>query len=114
MEALKTASLTTASTSKSSNLDATSSVKSSKANLAGTPTCQVSVETIPDEDDITCYNAGRPTNSNVIIESTDEEDETYSHPTAKRAPTKKTNPAESKADTCQDEGLNDNEELGKS
>jgi len=104
-----TSSLTTTSTP---NPDTASSSKEKSSRTLR----QASVETVADEDDITCRNAGQPKNRNVIIESTDEEDETYSQPTAK-APTTKDNLAKSKQDTCDDnspkEGLDD-EELGES
>jgi len=77
MEASKTSSLTTASTSKSSNLDITMSSKTSSPR-------QASVETVADENNTTCHNAGQPTNPNIIIESTDEEDDIYSQHTAKK------------------------------
>jgi hypothetical protein len=72
---------------------------------------------VADKDDITCDNAGQPKSHNVIIELTDEEDETYSQPTAKKAPTKKDNLAESEQDTCDDNNSPkeelDDEELGE-
>ena len=89
---------------------------SSKNNLSRTPSRQPSVEAVADEDDTTCRNAGPPKNRNVIIESTDKEDETYSQPTAKKAPTKKDNLAESEQDTCDDNSPKeelDDEELGE-
>jgi hypothetical protein len=117
-EALKTSSSTTASTSKVSDLN-TTSVKSSRTNLSKTPTRQASVETVADENDITCHNAGQPTRPNFIIESTDEENEAYSRPSAnsaKKAPTKKKKAAESEPDTCEDESPkeSDDDELSKS
>lgn len=110
MEASKTSSLTTASTSKSLNLDTTMSSKTSSP-------CQASVETVADEDNTACNNAGQPTNPNIIIESTDEEDDIYSQHTAKKAPTKKKKPAKKAPETCDDETPKeelDEEELGKS
>jgi hypothetical protein len=88
---------------------------SSKTNLSRTSTCQASVETVADEDDITCRNAGQPKNRNVIIESTDDEDETYSQP-ATEAPTEKDNLAESEQNTDDNspkEELDDDKELGE-
>ena len=82
-------------TTSTPNSDTSSSLKEKSSRKL----CQASVETVADEDDITCCNAGQPKNRNMIIESTDEEDETYSQPTAK-APTKKDNLA--KQDTCDD------------
>ena len=105
-----TSSLMIASTS---NPDTASSSKQKSSRTS----CQASVETVVDENDITCHNAEQPKNPNVIIESTDEEDETYFQPTAKKAPTKKDNLAKSKQDTCDDNSPKeelDDEELGES
>jgi len=85
---------------------------SSKTNLSRTSTRQASVETVADEDDITCRNAGQPKNRNVIIESTDDEDETYSQP-ATEAPTEKDNLAESEQNTDDNSPKDDDEELGE-
>jgi hypothetical protein len=96
-----------------SNLNTASS---SNNNLSQTSTRQASVEAVADKDDTTCHNAGPPKNRNIIIESTDEEDETHSQPTAKKAPTKKDNLAKSEQDTCDDNSPKeelDDEELGK-
>jgi hypothetical protein len=61
-------------------------------------------------------NAGEPTNPNIIIQSTDEEDEADSRPAVKKAPRKKKKPAKSepKDETQFPQEELDEEELGKS
>jgi hypothetical protein len=70
-----------------------------------------------DEDNITCHNAGKPTNPNIVIQSTDEEDEADFHPTAK-APRHKKKTAKSEPESGEDETPLqeelDEEELSKS
>jgi len=86
---------------------------SSKKKLSRTSAPQASVETVADEDDITCHKAGQPKNRNVIIESTEDEGEIY-QPT--KAATKNNHPAKSEPDNCDDNNPKeelDDEELGE-
>ena len=67
-------SLLATSTSKSSNLYSKTSPQSSKSSST-TPSQQASIETVANEDDMSCRNAGWPKNLRFILKSMDDDDD---------------------------------------
>jgi len=96
-----------ASTSASTNLN-TRPAQPSYTNSSKASSRQASVENLDDEEDILCHNAGRPRNSNHVLESTDDEDELQQDRTSTKEQKKPTTP---EADEGEQES--DSEELGK-
>ncbi len=101
--------------SKFSTHSTTGASKSSSVQLSESSR-QASVETVADKDDISRRNARRPKNPNVILESTEDEDDEYeTPPNAPKTGTHKKQTTDVGIDNCErEESDDDEEELGKS
>lgn len=122
LEALKSSSLITPGTLKSSNLETISSAQSltTSSESSRKSSHQASIKSVPDKDDTLRRNAGLPKNPRFILESSEEEYDTHPPPKKTQMPKpKKTNlvERESTVDPCESEKSkeeSDDEELGKS
>jgi hypothetical protein len=105
-----------ASTQSTTGTSKSSSVQLSESGSSTKRSRQASVETVADKDDISHRNAGWPKNPNIILESTeDEDDENTTPPKAPKIGTHKKQTTDSDIDNCErEESDDDEEELGKS